>query len=100
MGIEIDRRLVAEATDNAKKANVTDRVWFLEQDLFESDLSAATVVTLFLGTRLNQRLLPTLKRVLRPGSRIVSHQFDMGLDWPPDQSQDVSGLTIYLWTIR
>jgi cyclopropane fatty-acyl-phospholipid synthase-like methyltransferase len=100
VGIEVDRRLIAEATDNARKANVTDRVWFLEQDLFESDLSAATVVTLFLGTRLNQRLLPTLKRVLRPGSRIVSHQFDMGLDWPPEQSVDVGGLPIHLWTIR
>lgn len=99
VGIELDRRLIAEATDHAKKLNVADRVWFLEQDLFESDVSAATVVTLFLSPRLNQRLMPMLKR-LRPGTRIVSHQFDMGPDWPPDQSQDVSGLTIYLWTIR
>ena len=99
VGIEIEPRLVGEANDNAVKAHVTDRVWFLNQDLFEADLSRATVVTLFLLPRINQQLMPTLKR-LRPGTRIVSHQFDMGTEWPPERSQDVNGLMIYLWTIR
>ena len=100
VGIEIDAKLNREAADNAKKAGVTDRVLFLTQDLFEADISQATVVTLFLLPRINQELMPKLRRALRPGTRIVSHQFDMGEQWPPEQSQDVSGLMIYLWTIR
>ena len=60
----------------------------------------ATVLTLFLLPRLNVRLIPKLTRELRPGTRVVSHQFDMGDEWPAERSQDVDGLTIYLWTIR
>ena len=100
VGIEIDAKLNREAADNAKKAGVADRVRFLTQDLFETDISQATVVTLFLLPRVNQELIPKLKRELRPGTRIVSHQFDMGEQWPPEKSQDVNGLMIYLWTIR
>jgi cyclopropane fatty-acyl-phospholipid synthase-like methyltransferase len=100
VGIEIDAKLNREAIDNAKRAGVADRVRFLTQDLFEADISQATVVTLFLLPRINQELIPKLKRELRPGTRIVSHQFDMGEQWPPEQSQDVNGLMIYLWTIR
>jgi SAM-dependent methyltransferase len=99
VGIEIEPRLVREANDNAAKAGVTGRVLFLTQDLFETDLSPATVVTLFLLPRINQQLMPSLKR-LRPGTRIVSHQFDMGDEWPAERSQDVNGLMIYLWTIK
>jgi 16S rRNA G966 N2-methylase RsmD len=99
VGVELEPRLVAEADDNAKKAGVADRVWFVNQDLFETDFSDATVVTLFLMPRLNQQLIPKLK-ALRPGARVVSHMWDMGLEWPPDRTQDVSGLMIYLWTIR
>jgi SAM-dependent methyltransferase len=99
VGIEIEPRLVREANDNAAKARVTDRVLFLTQDLFETDLSPATVVTLFLLPRINQQLMPALKR-LRPGTRIVSHLFDMGDEWPAERSQDVNGLMIYLWTIK
>ncbi len=100
VGVEIDARLNREALDNAKKAGVADRVRFLTQDLFEADISQATVVTLFLLPRINQELMPKLKRELRSGTRIVSHQFDMGEQWPPEQSRDVNGLMIYLWTIR
>ena len=100
VGIEIDAKLNREAADNARKAGVTDRVLFLTQDLFEAEISQATVVTLFLLPRINQELIPKLKRALRPGTRIVSHQFDMGEQWPPETSQDVNGLMIYLWTIR
>ena len=100
VGIEIDRRWVNEAIDNAKKANVSNRVAFFNQDLFETDISAATVVTLFLMPRVNQQLMPRLKSTLRPGTRIVSHMWDMGPEWPPEQTQDVNGLTIFMWTMR
>jgi cyclopropane fatty-acyl-phospholipid synthase-like methyltransferase len=100
VGIEIDPIRIREANDNLVKAGVGDRVRFVQQDLFEADISEATVVTLFLLTRLNQQLMPKLKRELRRGTRIVSHQFRMDDTWPPEESQDVFGLTIYLWTIR
>ena len=100
VGIEIDPMRIREAEGNLAKAGVGDRVRFVNQDLFEANISAATVVTLFLLPRLNLELIPKLKRELRPGARIVSHQFDMGEEWPPEQSQDVNGLMIYLWTIR
>ena len=100
VGVEVDAKLNREAADNAKKAGVTDRVRFFTQDLFDADISQADVVTLFLLPRLNQELIPKLRRELRPGTRIVSHQFDMGEQWPPEKSQDVNGLMIYLWTIR
>jgi cyclopropane fatty-acyl-phospholipid synthase-like methyltransferase len=100
VGIEIDAFYLRDAIDNRAKAGVADRVAFVNQDLFEADISPATVVTLFLLPRLNQQLIPKLRRELRPGARIVSHQFDMGEEWPPDETRDVNGLTIYLWTIR
>jgi 16S rRNA G966 N2-methylase RsmD len=99
VGIEVEPRLISIANENAAKAGVTGRVWFLNQDLFETDLSPATVVTLYLLPRLNQQLMPRLK-ALRPGTRIVSHYYDMGPEWPPEQSQDINSLMIYLWTIR
>jgi cyclopropane fatty-acyl-phospholipid synthase-like methyltransferase len=100
VGVEIDAKLNRRAEDNAKAAGVVDRVRFLTEDLFEADISQATVVTLFLLPRINQELMPKLRRELRPGTRIVSHQFDMGEQWPPERSQDVNGLMIYLWTIK
>jgi tRNA A58 N-methylase Trm61 len=99
VGIEIDWIRIRDANDNLKKAGVGDRVRFVNQDLFEADISEATVVTMFLMGWMNQELMPKLKQ-LRPGARIVSHQFDMGYAWPPEQSQDVDGLMIHLWTIR
>lgn len=100
VGIEIDPFYLREAVDNARKAHVADRVRFLNQDLFESDIREATVVTLFLLPQVNQRLSPKLRRELRPGTRVVSHQYTMGDDWPPEESEDVGGLMIYLWTIK
>ena len=100
VGVEIDAKLNRMAADNAKRAGVTDRIRFLTQDLFEAEIGQASVVTLFLLPRINQDLIPKLKRELRPGTRIVSHQFDMGEQWPPEKSQDVNGLMIYLWTIK
>jgi SAM-dependent methyltransferase len=100
VGIEIDLFHLREAKDNLANAGVGDRVRFLNEDLFQADLHEATVVTLFLLPKLNLQLIPKFRRELARGTRIVSHKFDMGDDWPPEQSQDVNGLMIYLWTIR
>jgi len=100
VGIEIDPFYLRDAIDNARKAGVTDRVRFLNQDLFESDIREATVVTLFLLPQVNERLAPKLKRELRPGTRVVSHQYTMGADWPPEYAEDVGGLMVYRWTIE
>ena len=72
---------------------------FLNQDLFETDLRQATVITLYLLPSLNQKLMPKLKQ-LKPGTRIVSHSFDMGTEWPPEKTEDVQGRVIYYWTIK
>jgi predicted O-methyltransferase YrrM len=100
VGIEIDRFYLRDAYDNVAKAGVADRVRFLNEDLFQSDIHEATVVTIFLLPKLNLQLIPKFRRELRPGTRIVSHKFDMGEEWPPEKTQDVNGLMIYLWTIR
>ena len=97
VGIDIDPQRIREANRNAEQAGVTDRVKFVEGDLFEADLSEATVITLYLLPALNLRLRPTLLE-LEPGTRIVSHAFDMG-DWEPEQTIDVDGATVYRWTV-
>ena len=99
VGIDINPERIKEANENLAKAKVGDKVRFLNQDLFETDISQATVVTLYLLPSLNLKLMPTLKK-LRPGTRIVSHSFDMGSEWPPEKTQDVNGRTIYYWTIK
>jgi precorrin-6B methylase 2 len=99
VGVEIDDQLVRLSQENAVKAGVADRVTFIRGDLFQADISPATVVTLFLLPSLNIQLIPKFKRELRPGVRIVSHHFAMGDVWLPDTEQDVSGLMIYLWNI-
>ena len=99
IGIDINPQRIREANANAREAGVTDRVEFLQQDLFESDISEATVVTLYLLPQLNLRLRPQLFEQLRPGTRIVSHDFDMG-DWEPDRVVATNeGSTIYLWVV-
>lgn len=99
VGIDIDPQRIKEANENLAKANVSDRVQFLNQDLFETDFSEATVITLYLLPSLNQKLMPLFKQ-LKPGTRIVSHSFDMGAEWPPEKTQDVNGRMIYYWTIK
>ena len=98
VGIDIDPKRITESNENAAKAGVTNKVKFIEADLFESDFSEANVVTLYLLSKLNERLKPMLLQQLKPGTRIVSHAFDMG-DWKPEQTQIIDGTTIYLWTI-
>lgn len=98
VGVDINPVRVAEARANAQTAGVAGRVVFHEADLFRTDLSEATVVTLYLLPELNERLKPRL-RALKPGVRIVSHTWDMG-DWPPDETRSVApGVNIYLWRI-
>jgi len=98
VGVDIDPQRVREARENAQRAGVADRVRFLRQDLFETDIREATVVTLYLLDELNMRLRPKLLRELRPGTRIVSHNFDMG-DWKPQKRLRVEGRRIYLWVV-
>jgi len=98
VGIDIDPKRVAEANENVKTNGVGDRVRILNQDLFTTDLSEASVVTLYLLPSLNLKLRPILWKTLKPGTRIVSHDFDMG-DWKPEQTLNVDGATIYYWTI-
>ncbi len=99
VGVDIDPDRIKEANANAKLAGVSDRVKFVEQDLFQTDFKEATVVMLYLLPDINLKLRPKLQAELKPGSRIVSHAFDMG-DWKPDKTVSVDELrTIYLWTI-
>jgi SAM-dependent methyltransferase len=84
LGVEIDPRLVEESRRNAREAGVADRVEFREQDLFQTDLGKATVITMYLLPEVNLQLRPRLQ-ALKPGTRIVSHDWDLG-DWKPDQT--------------
>lgn len=99
VGIDIEPVRIREANANARAAGVTDLVTFRQEDLFEADFSEASVVTLYLLQSLNRKLRPKLLAELRPGTRIVSHAFDMGEDWPPEQVRQVDSSTIYLWTV-
>lgn len=98
VGIDIDPQRIKEANENVAKNMVGDRVKILNQDLFTTDISSATVVTLYLLPSLNLKLRPILWKTLKPGTRIVSHAFDMG-DWKPEQTLNVEGRTVYYWTI-
>jgi len=98
VGIDIDPQRIREANENLKIAGVGDRVKFLNQDLFTTDISEATVVTLYLLPSLNLRLIPKLNAQLKPGTRVVSHSFDMGTA-KPIETLNVNGRTIYFWTI-
>jgi hypothetical protein len=93
---------VQQSRENALRAGVSERVRFLWQDIFASDIREATVVTLYLGEAMNLKLRPKLLAELRPGARIVSHQFGMA-DWTPDRSVDVRGADgvrrIHLWVV-
>jgi SAM-dependent methyltransferase len=98
VGIEIDPALVAVARLNAAEAGVSERVTFIEGDLFAADLSTATVVTLYLSNSLMHQLGPKLKSELRPGARIVSHQFWFQ-GWPADRTTRVDASELFLWRL-
>lgn len=103
IGVDIDPQRIKESNENAQKAGVTDRVKFMQADLFTLDFKDATVVMLYLLPQLNLKLRPKLLSELKPGTRIVSHAFDMG-DWKPEQvvnvpSDDHPERTIYYWVV-
>jgi SAM-dependent methyltransferase len=97
-GVDIDAELVELARENARLAGVSDRVDFVRQDLFETELRDATVVTLYLLPMVNLRLRPRLLTELRPGTRIVSHAFDMDA-WRPDVEMEVEGRRVMFWRV-
>jgi ubiquinone/menaquinone biosynthesis C-methylase UbiE len=98
VGVDIDPQRIKEAEENAKTEGVADRVKFIQQDLFEADISKATVVTLYLLSGVNLKLRPKLLRELKPGTRIVSHSFDMG-DWKPDKQVQLDWRRLYFWVV-
>ena len=98
VGIDIDPERIREANENARKNGVQKLVQFRQQDLFAADFREASVVTLYLLPDLNLKLLPRLQAQLKPGTRVVSHQFDMG-DWRPDKVLESGGRTDYFWVM-
>lgn len=103
--VDIDETLIELARANAKKAGVEERVTFRVEDAMTTDLSEATVVTLFLLPESNAKLRPILRKGLRPRSRIVSHAFSMGPDWPADKVETFTSgngdrVTLYLWVLK
>lgn len=98
VGVEIDAGRVALAEAYALQMGVEDRVCFIEDDLFSADYSPATVVTMYLLHTVNLSLRPRLLNELRPGTRIVSHAFDLG-DWKPDRKASANGTAIFLWIV-
>ncbi len=97
VGIDLSADLVAQAKAAAAKEMVLGKVTFIQGDLFEQDLSKATVITLYLLPAVNLKLRPTLLK-LKPGTRIVSHAFDMG-DWKPEKTESIDGRMVYFWRV-
>ncbi len=97
-GVDLNPVRIKEAEANAQKAGVTDRVKFVQGNLFEADIKDATVVTLYLLPDVNLKLRPKLLKDLKVGTRIVSHSFDMG-DWQPEKKIELGWRRIYLWTV-
>jgi hypothetical protein len=98
IGVEIHADRVAMARKNAEEAGVADKVTIVHGDMFETDLAPATVISLYLLPSLNMKLRPELQK-LKPGTRIVSHNYSMG-DWQPDETAQVGASTVYLWTVK
>src|SRR5690606_22658791 len=99
VGIDLNPQRIAEAKENAKEAGVEDRVNFMVGDLFKANFAEADVVTLYLLPSVNRALRPQLWKQLKVGTRVVSHDFDMGPEWPPERTEKVDYKTLYYWTI-
>lgn len=103
VGIDLNPERIKEANENARRAGVADKVRFIEGDLFATDFSEASVVTLYLLPDINLKLRPQLLKQLKPGTRVVSHNYDMG-DWKPEQTKTVTtpdGVDhyVYFWRV-
>ena len=102
VGLDLEPARVEQARAKAQAAGVADRVRFEAQDIFTADIREATVVTMYLLPEVNLRLRPRLLAMLRPGTRMVSHAFDLG-DWAPDKVLDVQGpegrYTVFYWVV-
>ena len=100
--VDIDPQRIRESRENAQRSGVAGRILFLNQDLFETDIVDATVVTLFLWPSVNLKLRPKLWRQLKPGTRVVSYIHNMG-DWPPQEARNVEGARgprkLFLWIV-
>lgn len=97
-GVDLNVALIVMAEGNAREAGVADKVQFAQKDLFETDISKASVLTLYLGVDLNLRVRQRIFQQMKPGSRVVSHDYDMG-DWKPDRMEIAAGKKVYLWTV-
>jgi hypothetical protein len=97
LGVDLDPQRIKEALENLQKAGVGDKVEFRQQNLFETDLSKATVLTMYLLPRLNLQLRPALLD-LKPGTRLASHAFDMG-DWRADRHERISSQDAFFWIV-
>jgi SAM-dependent methyltransferase len=98
LGIDIDPERVLEAQDNARKAGVQDKVRFQRQNLFDTRLGDATVLTMYLLTKVNLDLRPRILEELKPGTRVVSHAFDMG-NWKPDVRSEIGHRQVFMWIV-
>ncbi|REC94600.1 methyltransferase domain-containing protein [Kushneria indalinina] len=98
LGVDIDPERIGEANDNAEREGVTDRVEFRQEDLFDTPIADADVLTLYLLPTINQQLRPKILADMAPGTRVVSHAFDMG-DWHSDEQRTIDGRTVYLWHV-
>lgn len=98
IGVDLNPERIEEANANAVEAKVTEKVTFHEGDLFNFDFSKADVLTLYLLPDVNLKLKPKILAEMKPGSRVVSHAFNMG-DWEPDKSTTIDGRNVYLWVI-
>ena len=98
VGIDIDPERIKESNQNARVAGVMDKVKFIEADLFETDIREATIVALYLLPEMNMQLRPKLLKDLKPGSRVVSHEFDM-YDWQPDKTGRLGRNKYYMWVV-
>ncbi len=98
LGVDIQPQVLADAEANARKAGVADKVAFKQQDLFDTDLDKATVLALYLSLKLNIALRPRILQTMKPGSRVISHNFVMG-DWLPDRTEQIEGHMLYLWIV-
>jgi SAM-dependent methyltransferase len=97
-GVDLNPQRIKEANENAEHAKVTDKVKFYNQNLFDTKISEATVLTMYLLPSVNLQLRPRLFTELKPGTRVVSHDFDMG-DWQPDNQSDLGRDQIFFWVI-